>query len=891
MRIQAWRFTLPPMARVAGLGLLLCCACGARTGLHPFVDAEPQPLPMGVPEICNGLDDDLDVLQAGTGPDSGALDGGLPDSGSPDGDIQVDEDFRDELGRYVHPEHCGGCNRPCRPDSANELATECVVIEETAVCAATECTVGFAPSRTGRCVPIFDRLCLSCTDDGECGDLEIAACDDVAGEQRCVVGCDFGCPLGFLCTAGRCIPSSGSCTCEVGDRFDFACPLLGPEGNRCPGSSLCDNGELSMCEAPPEVCDERDNDCDGEVDETFRDARGAYILDIRNCGECGVDCTLSTLPEGDLICGGDPFAPTCVLRCPDAEDGIMPGDRIDADRDVATGCECTVGSLSDVPGPVGAEGEDLDVNCDGADGIVVESYYVAPDGDDGGPGSPTRPLKTIGEGLERAAESLGSDAPRSHIFVASGSYAETLELRDGVQLHGGYRRDFLALDPTGFRVDVRAPTDTSAPGGAAAIGRDDEVVGVRDTVVEWVTLHGRDGLGPSAAAFGVYLLEPGPGLTFREMEIVSGVPGSGTNGTSGESGAAPTSAAQVGGIPREALESAAHECLAGPGNQILGGEGGINQCDGAEVHGGRGGGPSCPSFSENQPSGQPGSGASPGQGGAGGQDSMGPITGGPSCLSPPCCGLADFTVPTEFGGPQSGTRGGDGQVGSAGRGCNNPFGALVFGEWTPDVATEGSPGTPGSGGGGGGAGGGAEMQWFDVQCEHEDGLGGGGGGGGAGGCGGRPGFPGTSGAPSAAVVFEFHDDGPLMPPSLSGVTLRSSDGGRGGDGGAGGDGGRGGVGALGGEVPRAERSTPSLAGPFPGGRGGRGGDGGPGGGAGGGCGGASVGIWAIGGIFSVDAWRADNTFVVGRGGLAGQGGGGGAAAADGAEGGAHDVLH
>lgn len=40
----------------------------------------------------------------------------------------------------------------------------------------------------------------------------------------------------------------------------------------------------------------------------------------------------------------------------------------------------------------------------------------------------------------------------------------------------------------------------------------------------------------------------------------------------------------------------------------------------------------------------------------------------------------------------------------------------------------------------------------------------------------------------------------------------------------------------------------------------------------------------------VAAWRVENTFQLGRGGLAGRGGGGASAARDGVEGGAVDVL-
>jgi hypothetical protein len=883
------------------VSLAIAAGCGARSGLEVHsIDAGPPR--EGVPEVCNGLDDDLDglLLDGGIGDGAVGVDGGCalgPDAAPcVDLDQRVDEDFRDALGRYVHPQHCGVCGSACEIGGVDRaLAVECGLVDESPRCVATACEDGFTPSSTGLCVPIWDRLCLSCADDGDCGDFEGAGCVALGGERRCSVDCALGCPEGYACTDGVCAPSGGSCSCDPGDSFSLACALFDPEGERCPGSAVCDDGTLSMCVAPAEVCDELDNDCDGIVDDGFVDRRGAYILDIHHCGECGVDCTLSTVPEGDLVCGGDPFAPTCVLHCPDADDGIMPGDRIDGDRDIATGCECTVSSITDDPGPVRASGEMLDVNCDGADGIVIESFYVAPDGDDSGPGSPTRPMRTIDAALARAAESMLTDAPRPHVFVAVGLYTETLHVPDGVALHGGYRRDYLSLDPSGFRVEVRAPSDTTAPGGAAMEIRG---AGARDTVVEWIAIRGVDADEPGEAAFGIYVLDPGSRLALRELEVRAGVPGSGAPGIAGPSGQGFTTMPVAGDLPRGSIESSFHECLAGdPRNTVAGGRGGQNTCDGVDVGGGDGGSPRCPSMSEFQPSGADGRGAggvAGGDGGSGGQDSRGPITSATgTCEADVCCGLADFSVPTDFTGPQPGRAGRAGAHGVAGTACSEPFGRFEGDTWTGVATTAGSAGRPGSGAGGGGAGGGTVMDWFDFECEFADGLGGGGGGGGAGGCGGDPGTGGSSGAPSVAILVRYSSGSVTGVPTIRDVIVAPSDGGRGGDGGAGGDGGRGANGAFGGALERGDRVTPTLAGPFAGARGGQGGNGGAGGGGGGGCGGASVGVWITGVAREPDgvgAWRSGNTFRLGRGGIAGRGGGGASAAPDGAEGGSVDVL-
>ena len=89
-------------------------------------------------------------------------------------------------------------------------------------------------------------------------------------------------------------------------------------------------------------------------------------------------------------------------------------------------------------------------------------------------------------------------------------------------LHGGYRSDFLALDPDGFRVQVRAPTSTTAPGGAALVIRG---AGARPTLLEWIEARGLDADAVEEATFGVYALDPGGALTLRDMRIQAGVPG------------------------------------------------------------------------------------------------------------------------------------------------------------------------------------------------------------------------------------------------------------------------------------------------------------------------------------------------------------------------------
>src|SRR5262245_20016204 len=139
-------------------GLVLVAACGSRSALDEDPDFEPKPRREAQDERCNGLDEDLDG--------------------------HVDEDFRSVDGQYVTQEHCGGCERPCTVRT-HERSAKCTEIDGVALCAATACADGFVVSVGGRCVPAFDRLCLPCVDDGDCGPARSARCVDLAGEHRC----------------------------------------------------------------------------------------------------------------------------------------------------------------------------------------------------------------------------------------------------------------------------------------------------------------------------------------------------------------------------------------------------------------------------------------------------------------------------------------------------------------------------------------------------------------------------------------------------------------------------------------------------------------------------------------------------------------------------------
>jgi hypothetical protein len=834
-------------------------------------DFIPAQSPTPTAEVCDGLDNDLDG--------------------------QVDEEFKGDDGAYVHDDHCGSCNSPCGTDEVT-LAAACLEGDSGPFCGALECAEGYVVSLTHACVDWGARMCMPCLEDEECGNFDGARCEIVAGEPRCVADCiDGDCPSGYVCSPDDvCLPPSGSCQCAPGDSFTMFCEIPIDEEEICYGTAFCDDGVLGECQGSDEICDGVDNDCNGVVDDPYVNDYGGYSEDIHNCGGCGIDCTENPLPIDELICGGPATDPLCAMLCDDTLDGIQVGDQVDADLVIATGCECLVQSLDDEPGPPLAPPEDVDSNCDGADGVVIESFYVSPDGDDADAGSPMHPKATITAAVEAAFESLSTTTPRPHVFVAAGSYSETLQLREGILIHGGYSPDFLTLDPVSYESEIHAPSYDSDWGGAALLG---DGIGIETaTLVEGVRVRGASAPGPGLPAFAAYLKNCGPTLEIRGSIIEAGDGVDGADGADGQAGDTPSSAGGDGDDPRGAVESADHDCLETDANIVAGGQGQQHSCESVDSDGGSGGDSTCPGdIGTFQVSGQDGQStplAPGGNGGSGGYNAHGPLVPGP-CSSPICCGLADFWVPFEYEVASDGEPGSPGQDGNAGDGCNDPFGAIDSGAWEPATATEGTGGTPGSGGGGGGAGGGALIDWYDTDCEYADGLGGGGGGGGAGGCGGTEGHPGTAGSPTVGLVVIFEGLGPFPDevPILDGLVIITGPAGEGGSGGVGGDGGQGGAGGSGGELEPEEQITPTLAGSSSGGHGGPGGAGGSGGGGGGGCGGSTVGIWLDTGPVTVpgaaEAYQLMNLFALGLPGQGGAGGGGSAAGEDGEDGEAADV--
>lgn len=536
-----------------------------------------------------------------------------------------------------------------------------------------------------------------------------------------------------------------------------------------------------------------------------------------HCGACA-DSSCSR-PQMDSWCS----AGTC-------EFGQCDTGWVDLNQNEVDGCECQL--LNGGVDRPGLNNDFIDENCDGVDGNVANSIFVAVGwgADTSTCGAIDAPCKTIQYGVNRA--SAGMD-----VLVAAGVYeiSATLNLKNGVGIHGGYAPTAIEAWARSESFETKVLTSNAMVG---AIGMEGNLVGVRgqnlssSTILSYLKIETGNLTGVNSSSnYGLQCVSCN-GLQLHKLNVKAGA---GTAGPSGGQGAA---ASTLYGAPSAGAGGGGGSCDGGcylswgswkgchSGAQGGSGGTGVTSCSANNlIHGGRGG----QGGDENNGNGNGRAGADGGAygGGGGGSGSTG----------------------------QSGGQGGFGTVGANGQpglaglggsnlGLNTALNLLFIG-----TGSNGGLGQFGRGGGGGGGGGAQRGTWVN------DGPGNGGGGGGAGGCGGGGGFAGRGGGHSVAILL-------VQSPTAQIVRsiLATSTGGNGGSGGQGGGGRSGADGADGGTVCTGEIGA--------GGRGGNGGAGGTGGRGGGGGGGVSVPLVTAGGLVTPQ----NSTLMPGSGGAGGAGG-------------------
>ena len=927
-------------------------ACQDVGGLFDWVCAALDPQD----EICDGLDNNCDGM--------------------------ADEPFVDGQGRYVGIEHCGTCAFDCRnvimnaaTDANGEVlpgAVDCVVIGDEPTCVPVLCAESFYPFPNDvptQCRPLVSPQCRACSTVLDCSVPEdrcvevghdantycLQACGPDSDYPGCMgqIGTQDCCPERTLCQlvngAPVCMPDGDTCECDV-DHVGMkrSCIVTGQDGvAKCEGKETCEIAASGMqawsaCETvgtTDEVCDSKDNDCDGEIDEVFINQKGSGTYDTdEHCGSCNHDCKAQWSPEIQHAVGGckasSTVAPECVIvQC--ANDTIGGGGTCQRDADCPAGWGCTppyyqctqaCETATDCPaGGMCADGW-CTIGC--ASSVECTAKFGAPSVCVGGVCRAEYKFSNVDKADSNGCEcptatTLVTDEPDIYPTYPEAGYPYVDRNCDGVD--GEAAAALFVWEGTDQSLGTKAhPFRTIAEAINAfdatkhrhvlvASGQYNEAV-VLKTGVGLYGGYAPDFTERDIVGYPTFIIGPEPdptnpnaprgavncdGITTKRT-VVAGFAIYGYDiGEQAASG-------QPGRTTYAVYLRDCSDNMVIANNLVFGGtagDGGHGKAGDAGASGKNGANglvaKECNSANcagETQPGGVAGTnascGATAGNPGAGANGSMDPQAYGTplglngrggtnaqysNASNPQFSNLCkyDCTIAGDLNGLDA-QAGANGTTGAAGAGCATGFGTIAGGVWRGGFAANGGTGTVGKGGGGGGAGG-CVINTNPPSCTVGNRLGDLGATGGGGGAGGCGGLGGQAGGGGGGSFALF-----IAFTSSPGSAVPRISGnivyvGKGGDGGDGAYGGHGGPGGSGGGGGTA--SPPAWC-AGDGGKGGRGGDGGPGGGAGGGCGGVAFGI--AGNYITTAQYDTKNAFVQPAGSSGGSAGAGGPSPAGGA---------
>jgi hypothetical protein len=403
-------------------------------------------------------------------------------------DNDCDGVIDDGFDKQTNVSHCGACDNACASKVVpNATVTGCV----GGVCqfACNEHYYDLNGDLNSASTNGCEYFCNPTAPGAEVCDGEDNDCDgqkdkDAGGSPltRACYSPGYGASTG--CTApGSCIGTcrEGQQTCKgvVGDLWN---PCLG-----------------DLAPATAEVCDNRDDDCDGQVDEDFDKQ-----TDINHCGACGASCWASrpahayptgcvaakcqyTCEPGYADLNGDLNSPggTCEYQCPVYPTSAETCDGIDNDCDGIIDEDLVVPPLGfcfqGIDGAVGTPGTETNNPCKG-----TAPQCIDPDGVGGLPKGwycnwqaavevdPTNRNRILGYELRCNGLDGDCDGRPDDAWPLKGTGCKD----DGIGECQG--SGTMVCDATGTDITCQVTTPGALPGTEECNGLDDDCDGVVD---------------------------------------------------------------------------------------------------------------------------------------------------------------------------------------------------------------------------------------------------------------------------------------------------------------------------------------------------------------------------------------------------------------------------
>ena len=315
---------------------------------------------------------------------------------------------------------------------------------------------------------------------------------------------------------------------------DDECTSL-DDGVYCNGVPTCDNG-LCRVVAPPtcedgvactdDVCDMTTDSCQN-VPNNDKCPTDFPICFVQYGCQQAQPCEHDSECDDGLWCNGTEscIQGHCVTSlAPDCDDhDPCTIDACDEGTNACTHTHQQLPTVTDHP-----DHDFVDANCDGIDGDIAKSIFVAPPplGVDTNAGTMAAPVATIAKGIQLAT-------PQKYdVLVAFGTYNETVTMVAGVSVYGGYDSS------DGWKRYHYTPVAaTFVQGGVTAVKF--QAI-AEQTELQLVAVLSTKPVTSGASSIGISVVGSTGPILLTDCVVVAGNGADGTNGGNGTTG-------QVGG--------------------------------------------------------------------------------------------------------------------------------------------------------------------------------------------------------------------------------------------------------------------------------------------------------------------------------------------------------